>query len=236
MTAKFSTVNHEAHRNLKIKENAGFAHIRDQHVAPLALHEFVKMASSLPIAFVKPQESDEFHAVAMMGLKPGENLVVKDGSWNAVYAPASVAIHPFSLARTPNKDKNEFVLTVDENSPHVSESEGHALFDEEGKGTEFLENCKKMVMEHFDHIQVSRQLIKLLADKELIAENTLAINSKNDGENYNIRGIFFIDEKKLDALPAEEFEELRKLGLLPAIYAQLASLHQVHRLHNMSES
>ncbi|WP_321397211.1 SapC family protein [Emcibacter sp.] len=236
MTPKFATINNETHRKFRIKNHTDFAHIQGQHLAPIALHEFVKTATSLPVVFVKPQNGDDFHAVVMMGLKPGENLVTNGGKWNGIYIPASIVIYPFSLARTPNENKEEFVLTIDENSILISETEGHPLFDEEGKGTDFLENCKKTVTEHFDHIQVSKHFIGTLAKKDLITESSLSVNYGDQQEKVNIGGIFSIDEKKLDALPAEEFEELRKQGLLPAIYAQLASLHQIHRLHNMSLS
>ena len=234
MTAKFATLNHEAHRNLKVKNHSDFSHVRDQHVAPVALHEFVKTATSLPVVFVKPTNDANFHAVAMLGLEPGQNLVTKSGKWDGIYIPASIVIYPFSLAKTPNRDKEEFVLTIDENSDLVSETEGHALFDKDGNASDFLAACKKTVTEHFDHIQVSKQFIDLLVKKDLITENNLTVNIGE--EQKNIRGIYSIDEKKLNELPAEEFEELRKLGLLPVIYAQLASLHQIHRLHNMSLS
>ncbi len=236
MTAKFATLNHEAHKNLRVRNHTDFAHVKDQHLAPMALHEFVKAASSLPVVFIKPQDDGKFHAVAMMGLTPGENLVIKKGSWDGIYVPASVIIYPFSLARAPREDNETFVMTIDENSPLVSKDDGSALFDDEGNATEFLENCKKTVTAHFDHIQMSKQFIDLLDTKGLITEQGLTVNYGEDQENVNIRGIYAIDEKKLDDLPAEDFEELRKLGLLPVIYAQLASLHQIHRLRGMSLS
>jgi len=42
--------------------------------------------------------------------------------------------------------------------------------------------------------------------------------------------LYVIDEKKLDALSDDEFNELRSKGLLPIIYAHLSSMHQIARL------
>jgi hypothetical protein len=234
MTPNFAPLNQDAHRNLKINNSNDFAHVRDQHLAPIALHEFVGASSSLPVVFVKPGDEDKFHAVAMMGLYPGENLLTLEGKWNGIYVPTSVINYPFNLVRVPNKEEETFVLTIDENSHLLSETEGHPLFDEEGNATEILENFKKRVTDHFDQIQASRQFIDLLAEKGLLAENNVVVEPAGDKEGANIRGIYSIDETKLNELPSEEFEEFRKLGLLPVMYAQMASLHQIHRLNKIN--
>tara|TARA_B100001939_G_scaffold344751_1_gene359848 strand:+ start:2648 stop:3370 length:723 start_codon:yes stop_codon:yes gene_type:complete len=239
MTPNFITLNNQTHRHLKIRNFTDYAHVKNEHLAPLAIHEFVRMSGSLPIIFVKSPNDENFQAVTMMGLRPGENLVVKGGGWNAVYIPGSVITYPFGLARVPAGEEGQedrFVITIDENSPLVNEEDGTPLFDEDGNATEFLENCRKGLMTHFNHIQSSHEITRYLAEKDLLMENALTVTLEEGQEPMRIGGVFVVNEEKLNNMPAEEFEDLRQRGLLPALYAQLASLHQVHRLVNMARS
>ena len=49
-------------------------------------------------------------------------------------------------------------------------------------------------------------------------------------QEFNLNGLFIVDEKKLSALSDEDFLSLRKRGFLGPIYAHLGSMHQVNNL------
>ena len=234
MATNYKPLNIKDHKDLKLKPVTTFSHIKDQHMAPVALHEFVKCATSLPVIFVKPSEDQPYQAVAMLGLKPGENLVIHEGTWNAVYMPSCIQIYPFQIART-SKENDQHTIIVDENADNISTTEGDALFDDEGKGTEFMDRCQQQIEKHFQEITESRAAIEYLAELDLIKSQDLTITVPNIEDKIVISGISIIDEEKMNALSTEKFEELRKRGLLPALYAQLASMHQMHRLTQMME-
>ena len=56
-----------------------------------------------------------------------------------------------------------------------------------------------------------------------------------EGER-EIGGLYRIDEKRLNELPAEEFEEIRKAGALPLIYSQLLSMQHLPILGKLAEA
>ncbi len=232
MAASYKPLNIKDHKDLKLKSLTDFSHLKDQHMAPVALHEFVKCSTSLPIIFVKPGEDQPYQAVAMLGLKPSQNLVIQDGTWNAVYMPSCIQIYPFQIART-SKEGDQHTIIVDENANNISTSEGDALFNDEGKGTELMDRCQQQIENHFKEITESRAAIEYLAELDLIKNQDLTITVPNIEDKIVISGISIIDEEKLNSLETDKFEELRKRGLLPAIYAQLASMHQMHRLTQM---
>ena len=76
----------------------------------------------------------------------------------------------------------------------------------------------------------TQAIIHILAQKKLLTSKQLNVKLARESEPMLLSGIYLIDEKVLNALPIQEFEELRSQGLLPLIYAHLASLHQITRL------
>jgi len=116
-------------------------------------------------------------------------------------AVAPVGFHNAPLSLVKTSDNSdEVTVCFDEKSSFISTDSGEALFDEQGLQTEFL-NKKKL------NVKLAREAEPML-----------------------LSGIYLINEKVLNALPIQEFEELRSQGLLPLIYAHLASLHQITRL------
>jgi len=225
MLNEITLLEHEKHGDIKIIES-NYEHTVEQHIVPVNLHEIARAATEYPIVFVKNTDNGEFQSVAMLGLKPGTNLSVKDGKWQGLYIPAVVRNYPLGLAL--NSDiKDRIWIGVHEGASELSSTEGQALF-EGGKETEYLEKRKKMLIKHFEEAQISREILHFLAEKELLITQVLTVDIA--GEKHNIDGLYFIDETKLNALSDEDYLELRKRGLLGPIYGHLSSLNQVNRL------
>ncbi|WP_020401449.1 SapC family protein [Kordiimonas gwangyangensis] len=217
----------DQHSKLKVREGGEFALLDKEHIVPLVVHEFIPAATDMPIVFVKNSDTGEFQAVAMLGVKPGENLYIEDGKWLGMYVPGLLTQAPFRLV--PNAHNQEqLMLAINEESPLVSEDEGEALFNEKGELTEFLERRKRGIEAYFEHTQITQAFVKLLAELDLLAERSLNIDM--DDQKINLTGIYFIDEKKLGELSDEKFLDLKKRGFLPVIYAHLMSLNQMRRL------
>jgi hypothetical protein len=225
MTNKITLLEPSKHGELKIAAS-DFQHVAEQHIVPVSLHEIARAATEYPVVFVKNGDSDEFQAVAMMGLKPGTNLSVKDGKWQGLYVPDVVRDYPLGLVLNPEV-KDKVWIGIRENAASVSKTEGNALFDGE-KESEFLAARKASLITHFEQDQASRGILGFLSQKGLLKSQTLTVDVA--GEKRNINGLFIIDEEKLNQLNEEDYLELRKRGLLAPIYAHFISLNQVNRL------
>lgn len=217
----------EDHADLKVKSSLGFSHLKDQHILPLVAHEFVSVSSDVPVIFIKHAESGRIMPMALLGLKPGENLVVDEaGVWTNQYIPGIVATYPFRVMPSPH-DQSQLAIAIDEESDWVSKDEGNALF-EDGQETDFLVNRKNAVQTYFEHNQITEGFVSILSDLDLFDERTLTIEAS--GDQINLNGIYAVNEEKLNALPEDKFNDLRKRGFLPAIYAHMISLNQIRRL------
>ncbi|QDE30462.1 SapC family protein [Shewanella polaris] len=213
------------HGDLKLIPS-DYSHIAEQHIVPVTLHEINRAATEYPIVFVKNSDTNEFQSVAMLGLKPGQNLSVKDGKWLGLYIPAVVRDYPLGLIVNPDV-KDKVWIGIRENAKEVTKTEGQAMF-EDGKETPFLEARKKALISHYEQDQATRGILGYLAEKGLLINQILTVDVA--GEKRNINGLYLIDEAKLNELSDEEFIELKKRGLLGPIYGHLGSLNQVNRL------
>ncbi|WP_434938717.1 SapC family protein [Shewanella sp. HL-SH8] len=228
MSNQITLIDHTKHGDLKIIPS-DFSHVADQHIVPVTLHEIARAATEYPIVFVKNSDTGEFQSVAMLGLKPGENLSVKDGKWLGLYIPAVVRDYPLGLILNPDV-KDKVWIGIREEAKDVSKTEGQALFEGD-KETPFLESRKKALITHFEEDQATRGILGFLAEKELLVSQTLTVDVA--GEKRNINGLYLIDEQKLNQLSDEDFLELKKRGLLGPIFGHLGSLNQVNRLARM---
>ncbi len=225
MTQPITLLDSNKHGDLKIGK-VDFSHLADQHIVPVTLHEIGRAAIDFPVVFVKNSETGEFQSVAMLGLKPGQNLMVKDGAWQGLYLPHVVRDYPLGLVLNPD-DKERVWIGIREESSAVTKEEGEALFNGTEE-TEYLAARKQALIDHYQQDQASRALVKSLAELDLFIPQTLTVEV--NGEKRNINGIYLINEAKLNDLSEEQFNDLRKRGLLAPIFSHLTSLGQINRL------
>lgn len=223
---KIEPLSIDQHSGLKIKPVSGFKHVAEQHIVPIVAHEFAQVGADTPIVFVKHAETGQFQPVAMLGLQPGENLLVKDNRWQGMYIPGIIATWPFRLIAN-EQDPNKLAVALDVDSESVNEEEGEVLFVD-GKESEFLEQRKKALTAYFEHSQITQAFVQYLAELDLLDEQSLSVDVL--GRNINLTGLHFVSEKKLNELDDEKFADLRKRGFLHVIYAHLVSLGQIRRL------
>src|SRR5689334_16161317 len=74
--------------------------LRHSHALPITFAEMPQVARDYPIVFIKPADGAALRAIALLGLKPGENLFVDArGRWrDDVYRPAYLRRYPFCMA------------------------------------------------------------------------------------------------------------------------------------------
>ena len=230
---KIVPLHSEGHGKLKVRELGSFEHVKNSHMVPVTAHEFIRLGAEYPIVFVKNSETGQFQAVALMGLKVGENLFVDGDKWLGVFVPGSIRNHPFVLAPS-GQNQDQLMVGIIENSPLVNEEEGNALFTEAGEESDYLKAKKETLVNFLESDQMTRAFVNVLVEKELLIPQSLTVNAGE--EKINLSGIYIVDEKKLNELSEEDFADFRKRGFLPPLYAQLGSLHQFSKLAKMQAS
>ena len=223
----------ERHKRKRLKPVADYGFASQQTMCPITAVEFPRVAPIYPIVFLK-DDVGELSAVALLAVPGGKNLFVDEGgSWRAAYVPASIRRYPFVFGRTKGDDKN-LALCIDEDSDHVSETEGEPLFTGDGKPTEILEKAiefmKQFQTNHAHTVAICQELERREMFQGLKAQVRLP-----SGKKYDFVGARIIDEKKLSTVDDADFLEWRRRGWLALIYAHLISLGQMTHLAELHE-
>jgi hypothetical protein len=209
----------ERHAALRVRD-AGYAFAAGASAVPLVAEEFVVAARSLPIVF---GAQAPHLPVALTGLAAGTNLYVDDaGRWKqGAYVPAYLRRIPFFLVRTaPGSD--QLVLCIDTTAPQVSETEGEALFDAEGKATPQLDRALAFTRSVEEGMLRTRGITERLNQLGLL--KPAVVQFPHHGKPLRVDGFFAVDRPALAALPTEQLVELRDKGWLEPIYAHLLSI------------
>jgi hypothetical protein len=222
-------LNAQQHSQLKVANSTDYSRFSNEQLIPVVIQEMPALASQFPIVFVKNSETGQFLPVAIMGCKNGVNLYCQDKQWDSPVTPMGFANYPFKLA-AKSEQEQEFMVCIELTSPLVNETNGQALFLDNGEKSEYLSQKSDALVDSAQMSQQTQKVSKMFADRRLFVSKQLTLKLAGDDIPVQLDGIFLIDEKALNALSSEDFEELRTMGLLPSIYAHLASLNQIARL------
>ncbi len=204
------------------------------HVVEAVPAEFRSLMAYYPILLSKDASVDRYMWVVVLGLQDGENLYLDGDTWNVPYVPVNIRRQPFNVAAAPGKDPdgNDVqvpALSIDLDHPRVS-PDGEALFDEEGKPSEYLDTMNKMMGGIFESTRRGRELAQWLQDEELIRPLNIGYTVATTGEKHSVGGLYGVNEDKLRELTDEKVLDLHKRGLLAALYTAIASLGQLGSL------
>lgn len=220
-------LNREKHKNTKIAPSSGFMFAAKTNSIVLTSIEFIEAAKEYPIVFAKVSD-DAAIPVALVGLRNDENLFVDaDGKWDARYIPAFVRRYPFVLAEGENKD--QFTVCVDEAYPGLGETDGQPLFDEKGENTPFLQSALDFLNNYQAQFAATQKFVKTLQKNDLLEEIS-AKAAMASGENYLLKGLLVVNEKKLHDLGPKKIFDMFQSNDLAWIYAHLMSLGNMSRL------
>lgn len=199
----------------------------------LAVVEFAEACKEYPIVFVRVGEvpADGKQAVAplaVLGLKTGSNLFVKDNSWTGNYVPAYLRRYPFSMARI-DQESDSMAVCYDSEWAGFSQTEGTMLFGADNEPSEFLKNVQNF-LESFEQEAertrlICQQLNELDLFREMRFEATLA-----SGDKLDVDGFLAVDEKKLAELPDDKVLQLHRSGLLSLLEMHRVSMGNMSRL------
>lgn len=220
-------LNSKLHAGLKLNEDPCLVQSKNKHFAPLVVGEFVAASQNFPIVFIKEQETGQFKSIALLGIKPGENVFYSDDGWLGHYRPLAYALSPFMVSQ-PDKDKDA-ILCIDSLSPLINTEQGSLFFDDNNVATDWVTKRGEQVVSYVEKTHVTKQFIDVLLDLDLLAPQTLTLKQQG-GKDTSLNGLYAIDEKKLNALDITKFDTLRSSGALVAIYASLISMQRIEGL------
>lgn len=211
------------------KKGQGF----DANSARVFPAEFTQLQMDYPLFFIKSKETGQYEAIALLGFSEGENLYLRNGQWDAVYLPLTIARQPFLIGFQERVHdgvpKSVPVVHVDLDHPSVSYTEGEPVFLEHGGEGPLLEKVSSILMAIHEGHEISQALSKLLVGLELIESVKVEIEFK-DGSRHNLSGLFTINEDRLRGLDGEALEALHRAGHLQTVYMMLASMPNMTRL------
>lgn len=219
------------HRKLKLRMPVADWRVADQLNAMfVAAAEFGDVCREFPIVFVKAGKeedgSDAIAPIAVFGLKQHQNLYVTGERWRAQYMPAVLRAYPFCIARM---DAERFAICVDTAWQGCGETDGEALFTEDGQPSEVLKQMTPYLETLEAEIQRTRlagkKLLELGVLRDMRFDATLP-----DGSQHTVDGFLTVDDKKITELPDAVIGELHRNGLLGLIHLHWVSLGNMRRL------
>ena len=221
----------ERHGNRAWNKTSNFGWARQEQVVTVALQEATHLMMALPLAFLKHEGQYQF--LALLGLQPGENLWVHaDGRWIAPHVPGIMVHYPFRLLRD-TEGRN--VLGVDEEGLlPPGTTDGNPLFDEDGKPVAVLATVLEQLAQGELERQQARKIAGILAEHDLLEPWELQIQYESGMRK--IEGLYRVNEKKFNELPAETLVTLRSTGALLMVYSQLLSMQHIQQLGRLAEA
>ncbi|RME62525.1 MAG: SapC protein [Alphaproteobacteria bacterium] len=226
-------LNNEAHRRLRIITARGAAYGEAVNFVPVIANELRGLAVNYPVCLMKDPETGQFGLFALLGFEAGENLFLRGRRWSASYIPMHVRRQPFMAGFSANEHTDgaspKAVILIDMDSKRVQESEGEALFAEDGGYSPYLRNISALLSSLVAGMESTKTFIDALSAHDLIEALQLNITLAS-GEQKSYDGIYTVNEESLGELSGIQLEQLHKKGYLQASHLMLASMGNIQKL------
>ena len=212
-----------SHKDLRVVRDYAKVPGYDVNVARVFPSEFIQLQTEYPLFFIRNKEQGGFEPVALLGFGDKENLFLDENGWDAGYVPLSIERQPFLIGF------QEQVVHIDLDHPAVSDTEGERVFLPHGGESPLLERISSVLMTVHQGHEAAKSLSEMLVGMELIESLVLEVALK-DGSKQSLKGLYTINEDKLQNLDANALESLHKKGHVRDVYMMLASLPNISRL------
>lgn len=215
------------HRALRLSPNQSFDFARKMVLIPITQTEAAKASRELVIVFPLQQGV----AQALVGYEASRNVYINEaGQWIGRYIPAHIRRYPFILSEisTSAADRTltgrQFGVQVDIDAPHLSETNDHPLFDEQGNPTPVLTRIQEVLRFLQQDFEKTQALVEELNALNLLMEAPIKLNLPEGTPAKQLTGFRIVDQKALAELPAEQLAGIRGTGALALAYAHIISL------------
>jgi len=226
-------LNNIAHKNLRVITRPGAASPVPTGSVVTFATEFGDVQCEYPILFRKDAKTGEFMSIALLGFQQDENLFLDGDRWDAWYLPGILARGPFLIGFQEREEggevRREHVIHVDMDDPRISESEGEAVFLEQGGQSPYLQRIAAILHGLNEGLALNQKMFAAFTAEKLIDPVNLDIRA-SESEQYNLRGFYTISPEKLAALDADSLYRLHKAGFLHAAFLVVSSLNNIQKL------
>lgn len=223
-------LNNVDHKSLRVITDRSAEYGDNQWFAPTFAHEFRNLQSHYPIVFTKNPETGQFQAVALLGFEVDENLFLTEDGWDAMYIPLSIVRQPFLIGFQQNNEDGvpgvEPVISVNMDSPRISETQGEPVFLEHGGNSEYLEQVNSLLKLVHEGHERNQDFVDMLLGMDLLESFVLDVEL-NDGSEHRMSGFYTINETSLRGLTGDDLVILNNNGYLEAVYMAIASLSNI---------
>ncbi len=210
-----------------------FEFMEKTHFMPITAPEFGAAAASYPIIFA----GDEKTPLAVMGIRPNENLFVEKGQFNNLfYMPAFARRYPFVLAGDAENDR--FVVCIDEKAECVTNKKPAQPFFDGDQPSQFTNEAFEFLKQFEQDRRATEGMVARFKELDLFEQKEMHFQGQNpDGspaEKQKIADYFAITDDKLRGLDAKTTKEFVDNGFLAVAYAHIISLGNWQRLVNLT--
>ena len=223
-------LNNVDHKNLRVITERSAKYGDNQWFAPTFAHEFRNLQSHYPVVFTKNPDTGKFQAVALLGFEVDENLFLTEDGWDAMYIPLSIVRQPFLIGfQQSNEDgvtSVEPVVSVNMDSPRISDTQGEPVFLEHGGNSEYLEQINSVLKLVHEGHERNQDFVDMLLGMDLLESFVLDVEL-NDGSEHRMSGFYTINETSLRGLTGDDLVVLNNNGYLEAVYMAIASLSNI---------
>jgi len=218
------------HGSLRFSDTApeyGFAANTD--VIPLLIGEVAQAIRHYPLVFFPGEGTNPPTLVALVGLGDGINRFVGNhGQWRPnTYIPAYVRRYPFLSIRMDGQ--GEPILGIDIQANWISQQDGEAFVDVDGKPTARLQGVMEFQREYQRQAEVTGVMCSALHAAGVLEPRTLTWQAPGI-EPRHIGGFLGVEETRLKNLSADAIFALHQADALGLAYAQLLSMSNLQFL------
>jgi hypothetical protein len=220
-----AALDRSAHRNLGIDEAQRGPFAAGLHGIHVLALEFIQAARHYPVVFARDPASGQFVSMAVTGLTDGRNLFVDAaGRWDpAAYVPAYVRRWPLFPAHLADAAAGapDTLILVDPTA--LTPDATPPLFDAAGQPGPEWTRLEALVRDSEGARRQTEALIAALVEHDLLVPFEAHAFAR-DGQDLHLRGMFRVEEERLQDLDGKALKRLMRQGLLARIYAHLMSL------------
>ncbi len=225
-------LNNVEHQNVKVITDRSADYGDNVHFVMTFPIEFRRIQACFPIFFQKDAGNGKFFPMALLGVEEGQNLFLGENGWEASYVPLMLQRGPFMIGFQQDAESPEgkrSVVSIDMDSPRISETDGEPLFLPHGGTTDFLTSMTRTLEDiQYGH-QMNEDFVDALLEFDLIESVAMEVEL-NNGAKRQLLGLYTINEDRLEQLDGEALGKLHSKHHLLPIYMILASLSSFRTL------
>lgn len=218
-------------KHSKLKVNTTRYNYVQNHVnaTSVMVTELSTIVHEYPIFITKNNSTGEFQLTAILGFSTGENLYLKDDTWQANYLPLDILRRPFQLVSSDNSNTSEGHIAIDTANEQLQETTGEMLFDFSGKPTAYLQRIQQTFSQLLKGSEQTRNILKKADELGLIEPVTINIEL-NDKESTSLNGLYSFNQKALTELKGNALKEAHNASVLQVCHLLLSSGAHLEKL------